>query len=101
EMYSRSDHAMPPGSLNAPSASGLTLCLLRAPPGSSRRLRLVSVADTPHGHDAPGHGRVGLEFLAQAADVHGDGRGVTEGPAPYLGEQLLPGERLARVPHQE
>jgi len=33
--------------------------------------------------------------------VHGDGRGVTERPAPHLGQQLLPGERLARVPHQE
>src|SRR6266568_562599 len=28
-------------------------------------------------------------------------RAVAERPAPHLGEQLLPGERLARVPHQE
>src|SRR5208283_329717 len=106
DTNSRSDGRIPANTLVAPARSpaGVTLCLPcapGAPPARSRRLRLVSVTDAPHGHDAPGHGRVGLEFLAQPPHVHGDGRGVAERPAPHLGEQLLPGERLARVPHQE
>src|SRR6266571_2652133 len=98
EMYSRSDHWMPPGNTNAPSASGLTLYLPYAPPARSRSvsrsrcLRLVPVADTPHGHDAPGHSRVGLELLAQPPHMDGDGRGIAERPAPHLGQQLLAGE---------
>src|SRR5689334_20487103 len=94
EIQARSDHSMPAGSTDAVSARGLMLYLPRAPPGQSCRLRLVAVADTPHGHDAPGHGRVGFELLAQSPHVHGDGRGVAERPAPHLGEQLFPGEGL-------
>src|SRR5689334_10744187 len=101
EIQIRSAHSMPAGSTDALSASMFTFYLPRAWPGRSRRLRLVAVADTPHGHDAPGHGRVGFELLAQPPHVDGDGRGVAERPAPHLGEQLLPGKGLARVPHQE
>src|SRR5581483_11474131 len=101
EIQVRSDHAMPPGSSDAAAAWGFMRHLPRARPGQSRCLRLVPVADSPYGHDAPGHRRVGLELLAQPPHVHGDGRGVAERPAPHLGEQLLPGEGLARVPHQE
>src|SRR5216684_4920135 len=123
EMCRRSDHWMPAMArsprivitLCHPLASGALLGAAfprrsslapqsrrrRAPPARSCRFRLVSVPDAPDRDDAPGHGRVGLELLAQPPHMHGDGRRVTERPAPHLGEQLLPGEGLARVPHQE
>ena len=67
----------------------------------AHRCRLPAVADPPHGHQPRRAGRVGLDLLPQPADVDGDRRVVAEGPAPHLGEQLLPGERPARVADQE
>ena len=46
-------------------------------------------------------GRVRLDLLAQAADVHRHGRLVAEGPAPDLLEQLVARERLAGVGQEE
>ena len=69
EIQIRSDHSMPAGSTDALSARGLMLYLPRAPPGQSRCLRLVTVADTPHGHDAPG--LVGSGSASRAAAAHG------------------------------
>ena len=62
---------------------------------SSRHRGLPAVADAPDGHQALGHGRVGLDLLAQPAHVHGHRRLVAERPAPHLLQQLLAGERGA------
>src|SRR3954454_21020295 len=101
EIQAMSDHWMSAGNMDVLSASGLTLYLPCLSGARSRGFRLVAVADTPYGHDAPGHGRVGLELLAQPPHMDGDSRGVAERPAPHLGQQLLAGEGLTRVPHQE
>src|SRR4051812_49750354 len=62
---------------------------------------LISVADAPHGEDAPGNGGVFFDLLPQPAYVDGHGGGVPELPAPDLLQQFGPGERLPRVPHEE
>src|SRR6202012_779820 len=56
----------------------------------------IAVAHAPDGDDPPGRGGVGLDLFPQPPDVHGDRGGVTERPAPYVCQQLIPAERLAR-----
>src|ERR1022692_4781381 len=105
EMNPRSDHWMSAGRRDrSPPARAVTLVSgppAGAPSARSRCLRLVAVPDSPHRDDALGKRRVGFELFPEPPRMHGDGGGVPERPAPYLGEQLLPGEGLARVLHEE
>src|SRR6185437_14028135 len=65
-------------------------------------LRRELVANTPDRLDVPRLRRVKLDLLAQAADVDGDGAGVTKvADVPDGVEELLPREDLARVSREE
>src|SRR5205085_3493101 len=81
----------------------------RPPPGRTTRREgrgaacsgLEAVAHAPHRLQVGGVTGVGLELLAEAADVHGDRGAVGDLETPDVVEELLAGEDLARVPGEE
>src|SRR5256885_4671617 len=64
-------------------------------------LPLIPVPDSPYRHDPLRLGGGCLDLLPQPSHMDGHSGLVAEVPAPHLLQQLLPGERFARVGHQE
>src|SRR5215212_8527412 len=71
-------------------------------PASAPPSRLQLVADAPHRLDVAGPDGIGLDLLAEAPDMDGDGALVAVPiEVPDVVEQLLAGEDLAGAPCQE
>ncbi len=70
--------------------------------GAGRALGLEAVADTPHGDDVGGFGRIQLDLLPQALDVGVESAAVTFGAiAPDLLHALLAGDDVPGLGYQK
>ena len=75
--------------------------LMGSSPRPLRAGRRRTGTHAPDGHEVTGSGRISLDLLPQAADVHGDRRCVPDRVPPHLLQQVLAAEHLAAVAHQE